>query len=135
MVRSMSKDPIVFALATPVPEIMPDDAREAGAAVIATGRSDFPNQANNVLAFPAVFRGALDACATKITGGMKIAAANALAACVKDPTPGIILPTILDPCVTKAVAKAVKEEAIKSGHSRLDVMNGKNLPNSQKPSE
>ena len=91
MVRSMKKDPVVFAMANPVPEIMPDIAKKAGAAVVGTGRSDFPNQINNVLAFPGIFRGALDARATKITDEMKVAAAHALTAMVKEPTRGRIL--------------------------------------------
>jgi len=85
MIRSMNKDPIVFAMANPVPEIWPDEACEAGAAVVGTGRSDFPNQINNVLAFPGIFRGALDARAKRITDEMKIAAAHAIADYVKKP--------------------------------------------------
>jgi len=118
MIRSMNKDPIVFAMANPVPEIMPDIAKEAGAAVVGTGRSDFPNQINNVLAFPGIFRGALDARATRITDDMKIAAAHAIAGCVVKPHPECILPSILDKRVTKKVAKAVAEAAVKSGCSR-----------------
>ena len=120
MIRSMSKDPIVFALANPEPEIMPDEAKAAGAAVVGTGRSDFPNQVNNVLAFPGIFRGALDARATRINGEMKIAAAHAIANCVKDPTPENVLPCILDRCVTGAVAETVKKAAIECGCSRPD---------------
>lgn len=119
MVKSMNDNPIVFALANPVPEIMPDAARKAGAAVIGTGRSDFPNQINNVLAFPGIFRGALDAHATRINDEMKIAAARALARCVKNPTREKVLPSIFDKGVTKAVASAVREAAIKSGCSRI----------------
>ncbi len=115
MVRSMNPDPIVFALANPTPEIWPDEARSAGAAVIATGRSDFPNQCNNVLAFPGVFRGALDARATRITDGMKLAAAHALAACVPEPTADRILPSPLDRTIAPAVAAAVREAALEGG--------------------
>lgn len=118
MIRSMSRDPIVFAMANPVPEIMPDLAKHAGAAVVGTGRSDFANQINNVLAFPGIFRGALDARATRITDEMKIAAAHAIAGSVKKPTHDRILPNILDKKVTKAVAKAVAEAARKCGCSR-----------------
>jgi len=118
MVRSMSKDPIVFAMANPVPEIMPDSAKRAGAAVVGTGRSDFPNQINNVLAFPGIFRGALDAKATRITDEMKIAAAHAIADYVTKPRRDEILPNILDKGVTKAVAKAVADAAKQCGCSR-----------------
>jgi malate dehydrogenase (oxaloacetate-decarboxylating) len=118
MIRSMSKGPIVFAMANPVPEIMPDLAKHAGAAVVGTGRSDFPNQINNVLGFPGIFRGALDARATRITDEMKIAAAHAIAGSVKKPTHDRILPNILDKKVTKAVAKAVADAARKCGCSR-----------------
>jgi malate dehydrogenase (oxaloacetate-decarboxylating) len=118
MVRSMNKDAIVFAMANPVPEIWPDVAKKAGAAVVGTGRSDFPNQINNVLAFPGIFRGALDARATRITDEMKIAAAHAIANSVKKPQCDQIMPNILDKSVTKAVAKAVEEAAIKCGCSR-----------------
>ncbi|MHB8163736.1 MAG: NAD(P)-dependent malic enzyme [Methanoregula sp.] len=118
MVRSMSKDAIVFAMANPVPEIWPDAAKNAGAAVVGTGRSDFPNQINNVLAFPGIFRGALDARATRITDEMKIAAAHAIANCVAKPQRDRIMPNILDKDVTKAVAKAVADAAVQCGCSR-----------------
>ena len=111
MVSSMAKDSIVLAMANPVPEIMPDIAQAAGAAVVGTGRSDFPNQINNSLVFPGVFRGALDSHATKVTTHMKLAAANALAALVSEPTPGNIIPWSLDRQVAKTVAKAVAESA------------------------
>jgi len=111
MVQSMAKDPIVFAMANPVPEIMPDLAKEAGAAVVATGRSDFPNQVNNVLAFPGIFRGALDVRANDITDKMKLAAARALAEHVQNPTPDRIIPDALDKGVAKVVAEAVKGAA------------------------
>ncbi|MFH1174753.1 MAG: NADP-dependent malic enzyme [archaeon] len=111
MVKSMANDCIIFAMANPVPEIMPDLAKKAGAAIVATGRSDFPNQVNNVLAFPGIFRGALDARASRITHEMKLAAAHALASCIRQPTAEEILPNILDKNVTKAVAEAVRKAA------------------------
>jgi malate dehydrogenase (oxaloacetate-decarboxylating) len=114
-VKLMAKNPIIFALANPVPEIMPDEAKAAGAAIVATGRSDFPNQVNNALAFPGVFRGALDAKAVRITDGMKVAAARAIAACVKKPSTEEIIPAVLDRNVAKKVAEAVKAAAIKEG--------------------
>ena len=107
MVRSMSPDPIVLAAANPTPEIWPDAAAEAGAKVVGTGRSDFPNQINNSLAFPGVFRGALDARATRITTRMKLAAAEALAGLVAEPTAENIIPWSLDPEVVPAVSHAV----------------------------
>ena len=107
MVRSMARDAIVFAAANPIPEIMPDLAREAGAAVVGTGRSDFPNQLNNSLAFPGVFRGALDVRASRITNGMKVAAAEALAGLIEEPTAERVIPWTLDPAVVPAVAPAV----------------------------
>lgn len=108
LVANMNEKPIIFALANPVPEIMPDLARKAGAAVVATGRSDFPNQINNVLAYPGVFRGALDARLPQITDTMKIAAAEALAALVDKPHAEMIMPDVFDPRVVPAVADAVK---------------------------
>jgi len=111
-IQLMAPDPIVLAMANPTPEIMPDEAYLGGAAVVGTGRSDFPNQVNNVLAFPGIFRGALDAGAAQITAAMKIAAAHALAEAVPQPRPKKILPSPLDktvpPLVAKAVAKAAK---------------------------
>ena len=118
MVRSMNKKAIVFAMANPVPEIWPDTALQAGAMVVGTGRSDFPNQINNVLAFPGIFRGALDARATRITDEMKIAAAHAIAGYVPHPRSNRILPNILDKNVTKNVAEAVTKAAISCGCSR-----------------
>jgi len=106
-IESMAKDPIIFAMANPEPEIMPDLAKAAGAAVVGTGRSDFPNQVNNVLAFPGIFRGALDAGATQITEKMKIAAAYALAAAVPAPTADYIIPSPLDRTVAPLIAAAV----------------------------
>ncbi len=113
MVRSMNEKSILFAMANPVPEIMPDVAKKAGAFVVATGRSDFPNQINNVLAFPGIFRGALDARVRFITEEMKLAAAYALAKAVKKPTANYIIPDPFDKRVAKLVAKAVKNKAKK----------------------
>jgi len=113
MIRSMNHDAIVFAMANPVPEIMAEKAKHAGAAIVGTGRSDYPNQINNVLAFPGIFRGALDARATRITDEMKIAAAHAIAGCVPKPRRERILPNILDKNVTKKVAAAVAKAAIR----------------------
>jgi malate dehydrogenase (oxaloacetate-decarboxylating) len=118
MVRSIAKDPIIFAMANPVPEIMPELAHKAGAGVVGTGRSDYPNQINNVLGFPGIFRGALDARATKITNEMKIAAAFAISGCIRKPNRMHILPSILDRRVIRAVAAAVAEAARASGCSR-----------------
>lgn len=117
MVSSMNNDAIIFAMANPTPEIFPDDAREAGAKVIGTGRSDFPNQINNVLAFPGIFRGALDVRATEINEEMKIAAAYAIANSVskEELNPNYIIPKAFNLDVQKRVAEAVKEAAIKSG--------------------
>lgn len=108
MVQSMATDSIIFAMANPTPEIMPDIARKAGAAVVATGRSDFPNQVNNVLAFPGIFRGAIDSGAPRITNDMKIAAARALSSMVSEPTSNKIIPGPFDPGVAGVVAKAVQ---------------------------
>jgi malate dehydrogenase (oxaloacetate-decarboxylating) len=118
MVRSMNRDPILFAMANPVPEIMPHDARAAGAVVIATGRSDFLNQINNVLAFPGVFRGALDAGAKVINEEMKIAAARTLAGIVIEPVPERILPDPLDKTVGIRIGEAVAEAARRTGVCR-----------------
>ena len=118
MVRSMNRNAIVFAMANPVPEIWPDAAKKAGAAVVGTGRSDYPNQINNVLGFPGIFRGALDAAASRITDEMKIAAAHAIADYVAKPHRDHILPNILDKDVTRAVARAVAQAAELSGCSR-----------------
>ncbi len=108
MVRSMAKDPIIFALANPFPEIMPDEAKKAGAFIIGTGRSDFPNQVNNVLAFPGIFRGALDNGVTQFTDEMLIRAAENLAACVVKPNKELLLPNVFDKSVVPAVAKAIQ---------------------------
>ena len=120
MVSTM-KDGIVFAMANPTPEIMPDEAKRGGAAVVGTGRSDFPNQINNVLAFPGVFRGTFDVRASDINEEMKIAAAHALADLVSDEelNPGYIIPAAFDPRVCPAVAKAVSEAARKTGVARI----------------
>lgn len=121
MIKSMAKDPIVLAMANPVPEIMPDLAKAAGAAVVGTGRSDFPNQINNVLAFPGIFRGALDVRASDINEEMKIAAAKALASLVSDEelSADYIIPKPFDPRVGKAVAAAVAQAARDSGVARI----------------
>lgn len=108
LVQKMAKDPIVFALANPVPEIMPDVAQEAGVAIIATGRSDFPNQINNSLAFPGIFRGALDHGVKKITNQHKLAAAEALAALVENPTTDKVIPTAFDKGVVDTVANVIR---------------------------
>lgn len=115
MVRSMAKYPIIFAMANPVPEILPSEALAGGAAVVGTGRSDYPNQINNVLAFPGVFRGALDVRARQINKPMKIAAAHALAKCVSNPTSENILPSALDRNVARKVAETVSKAAVESG--------------------
>lgn len=122
MVKSMAKDPILFPMSNPVPEIMPEEAKAAGAAIVGTGRSDFPNQINNVLAFPGIFRGALDVRASDINDEMKIAAAYAIASYIPEDklTPDYIIPSALDKNVAKAVAKAVAEAAIKTGVARIN---------------
>lgn len=121
MVATMAKDTIIFACANPTPEIFPDEAKAVGAAVVSTGRSDFPNQVNNVLAFPGIFRGALDVHASDINDEMKIAAANALAGLVSDEelNADYILPAAFDPRVKDAVATAVAEAAKRSGVARV----------------
>ncbi len=121
MVQTMAKDPIIFACANPTPEIFPDEAKAGGAAVVSTGRSDFPNQVNNVLAFPGIFRGALDVRASDINDKMKVAAAYALAGLVSDDelNADYIIPAAFDPRVKDAVAKAVAKAAIDSGVARI----------------
>ena len=114
MVKLMNTDSIVFAMANPVPEIMPEDALAAGAAIVGTGRSDFPNQINNSLAFPGVFRGALDAKAKVINNEMKIAAAHALAACIQKPTRDKIIPSMFDEGIVEKISEAVKKAAIET---------------------
>lgn len=121
MVKSMAKDSIIFAMANPTPEIMPDEARAAGASVIGTGRSDFANQINNVLAFPGIFRGALDVRASDINDEMKIAAATAIASLISDSelNAEYVIPAPFDPRVAKAVSEAVAKAARDSGVARL----------------
>ena len=121
MVRTMARDPIIFACANPTPEIFPDDAKAGGAAVVSTGRSDFPNQINNVLAFPGIFRGTFDVRASDINEEMKMAAAHALASLISDQElcADYIIPKAFDPRVGPAVAKAVAEAARRSGVARL----------------
>ncbi|MGN8945604.1 NAD(P)-dependent malic enzyme [Bariatricus sp. HCP28S3_E4] len=120
MVRSMADKPVIFACANPTPEILPEEAIAAGAAVVSTGRSDYPNQVNNVLCFPGIFRGALDVQASDINDEMKVAAAYAIAGLVSDEelNAEYILPAAFDPRVKDTVARAVKEAAIKSGVAR-----------------
>ena len=120
MVKTMNKDAIIFACANPTPEIFPDEAKAGGAKVVSTGRSDFPNQINNVLAFPGIFRGAFDVRASDINEEMKVAAAEALAGLVGDElSEDYIIPAAFDPRVGPAVAKAVAEAARRSGVARL----------------
>ncbi len=121
MVQTMARDAVIFACANPTPEIFPEDAKAGGAAVVATGRSDYPNQINNVLAFPGIFRGALDARASDINDEMKIAAARALAALISDGelSADYIIPAAFDPRVKDAVAAAVKQAAYDSGVARI----------------
>jgi malate dehydrogenase (oxaloacetate-decarboxylating) len=123
MVQTMNQDPIIFAMANPNPEIMPEDAKEAGAKVIGTGRSDFPNQVNNVLAFPGIFRGALDVRATHINEKMKIAAVEAIASLVseRELSSEYVIPAPFDPRVAPAVASAVAKAAMETGVARIKV--------------
>lgn len=121
MIKSMAENPVIFSMANPNPEIMPDVAKKAGAAVVGTGRSDFPNQINNVLAFPGIFRGALDCRASEINEEMKVAASYAIASLVGDDelNPEYILPQAFDKRIGKAVAEAVKKAAVKTGVARI----------------
>ncbi|MCA1038833.1 NAD-dependent malic enzyme [Bacillus infantis] len=123
MVRTMKQDPIIFAMANPNPEIMPEEAKEAGAMVVGTGRSDFPNQVNNVLAFPGIFRGALDVRATHINEKMKVAAVEAIASLVstEELTADYVIPGPFDPRVAPAVAAAVARAAMETGVARIKV--------------
>jgi malate dehydrogenase (oxaloacetate-decarboxylating) len=123
MVESMNPDPIIFAMANPVPEIMPDEAKEAGAKVIGTGRSDFPNQVNNVLAFPGIFRGALDVRATHINESMKVAAVEAIASLISEEElqEDYVIPGPFDPRVAPEVAAAVAKAAMDTGVARIKV--------------
>jgi len=122
MVRKMNKDPIIFAMANPDPEILPADAKKAGAKIIGTGRSDFPNQVNNVLAFPGIFRGALDVRATRINERMKMAAVEAIAHLIEEDElhEDYVIPGPFDPRVAPAVAKSVAKAAMDSGVARID---------------
>jgi len=121
MVKTMASDPIIFAMANPTPEIMPDEAKEAGARIIATGRSDFPNQVNNCLGFPAIFKGALKVRASQINEEMKLAASFALASLIseEDLNKGIIIANAFDPRVVEVESEAVAQAAIKSGVARI----------------
>ncbi|HZG70783.1 MAG TPA: malic enzyme-like NAD(P)-binding protein [Chondromyces sp.] len=123
MVRTMNENPIIFAMANPTPEIMPEEAKSAGAKVIGTGRSDFPNQVNNVLAFPGIFRGALDVRATHINEKMKQAAVEAIASLVSEAelNPDFVIPAPFDPRVAPAVASAVAKAAMETGVARMKV--------------
>jgi malate dehydrogenase (oxaloacetate-decarboxylating) len=123
MIQTMNSDPIIFAMANPVPEIMPEEAKAAGAAVIGTGRSDFPNQVNNVLAFPGIFRGALDARATHINEKMKVAAVNAIASLIHESelSSDYVIPGPFDPRVAPEVAAAVANAAMETGVARIKV--------------
>ena len=121
MIKTMNSDPVVLAMANPTPEIMPDEAKAAGAKIVGTGRSDFPNQINNVVAFPGIFRGALDVRASQITENMKIAAAYAIASLVDDDKLSVdyILPYAFDERIKDTVAKAVADAAVKDGVARI----------------
>ncbi len=121
MVKSMANDPIIFAMANPIPEIMPDEAKKSGARIVATGRSDFPNQVNNCLGFPAIFKGALKVRASQINEEMKLAASYALSSLIseKDLNKGIIIPDAFDPRVVEAESEAVAKAAAKSGVARI----------------
>ena len=121
MVRTMNRDAVIFACANPTPEIFPEDAKAGGAAVVSTGRSDYPNQVNNVLCFPGIFRGALDVRASDINDAMKLAAASAIAGLVSDEelSADYILPKAFDPRVKDAVARATAEAARASGVARI----------------
>ena len=121
MIKTMNKDAIIFAMANPVPEVMPEIALAAGARVIATGRSDYPNQINNVLAFPGIFRGALDVRASDINDEMMLAASDAISKLVteEDLANGIIIPSAFNKGVVESIAKAVADAAVKSGVARI----------------
>lgn len=122
MIKTMNPDPVIFAMANPVPEVMPDIAKKAGALIVATGRSDYPNQINNVLAFPGIFRGALDVRASEINIEMKLAAADALSSLVteEDLKNGIIIPSPLNKNISRDIARAVGEAAVKSGAAKIN---------------
>jgi len=131
MVKSMADGPLIYAQANPVPEIMPEDAFKGGAAVVATGRSDFPNQINNVMGFPAIFRGCLDVMATDITTSMEVAAADALAALVTENelVPERVIPDPMDPRVVPTVAMAVAQAAMDAGVARREMDRGRIIEN------
>ena len=122
-VRSMNDNPVIFAMANPIPEIMPDLAKEAGALVVGTGRSDFPNQVNNVLAFPGIFRGALDVRATHINEKMKMAAVEAIAGLIDEEELNVdyVIPRPFDPRVAPEVAAAVAQAAMETGVARIKI--------------
>ena len=121
MVKNMASDSIIFAMANPTPEIMPDEAKKAGARIIATGRSDFPNQVNNCLGFPGIFKGALKVRASQINEEMKLAASHALASLIseEDLNKGIIIANAFDPRVVEVESEAVAQAAIKTGVARI----------------
>ena len=121
MIKAMNDKPIIFAMANPTPEIMPDEAKAAGAFVVGTGRSDFPNQINNVVAFPGIFKGALKVRAREINEAMKIAAANAIAGCVDESelSADYILPNAFDRRIADAVSEAVAKAAVESGVAKI----------------
>jgi len=121
MVKNMASDPIIFAMANPIPEIMPDEAKEAGARIVATGRSDFPNQVNNCLGFPGIFKGALKVRASQINEEMKLAASYALASLIseEDLNKGIIIANAFDPRVVEVESEAVAKAARESGVARI----------------
>jgi len=121
MVKSMATDPIVFAMANPIPEIMPDEAKKSGARIVATGRSDFLNQVNNCLGFPAIFKGALKVRASQINEDMKIAAAYALASLISEEelNEDYIIPDVFDPRIVEVESEAVARAAVKSGVARM----------------
>jgi len=121
MVKTMASDSIIFAMANPTPEIMPDEAKKAGARIVATGRSDFPNQVNNCLGFPAIFKGALKVRASQINEEMKLAASYALASLIseEDLNKGIIIANAFDPRVVEVESEAVAKAAIESGVARI----------------
>ncbi|HLR74513.1 MAG TPA: malic enzyme-like NAD(P)-binding protein, partial [Virgibacillus sp.] len=123
MVKKMNKDPIIFAMANPDPEIHPDEAKQAGAKIIGTGRSDFPNQVNNVLAFPGIFRGALDVQATRINEKMKVAAAEAIASLISEDElhADYVIPAPFDDRVAPVVAASVAKAAMETGVARIQV--------------
>ena len=127
MIKKMAPEPVIFAMANPDPEILPDEAKEAGAFITATGRSDFPNQVNNCLGFPAIFRGLLDVRASTVTDGMKLAASSALAGFIKDDELSVnrIIPSVYDLEVFALTAEAVGMQAVKEGVARINLPAGK----------